>query len=303
LFKNLKPSFFQYILTGLLFSALWASASIAGKFGLLSVEPLLFFQIRFLGAGFILLAYAHGWKRWRVPSGVEWKHIAIFSAFNTALYLGIFIIALQYITAGITALAIALNPLLISLMSSVGWARKVKPLEWISIVMGLAGVMVAAIPLLAREEISITGLLLLMGSMLMYSFGAVYFASIHWKLNHSTINGWQVLLGGVLIAPFTWLLHSPGSNHFDLTFWFSLFWLIVPVSIIAVNLWLVLLQADAVRASIWLYLCPIFGLLLSAWLLKEPLTVYTAVGTVLVLSAIFIGQQKSKTLSVNSGMK
>ncbi|HRG10737.1 MAG TPA: DMT family transporter, partial [Cyclobacteriaceae bacterium] len=131
-----------YLLTGLSFSVLWASASIAGKFGLTSAEPLFFFTIRFLIAGVILLAYAHLLKKYRVPSGKEWQHLAIFGAFNTALYLGIFIIALQFITAGITALAIALNPLFISLLSSILNKRKVKWLEWGSITLGLAGVLV-----------------------------------------------------------------------------------------------------------------------------------------------------------------
>jgi probable blue pigment (indigoidine) exporter len=110
-------------------------------------------------------------------------------------------------------------------------------------------------------------------------------------MDRVTINGWQVLIGGLLITPFTFLFHSQ-PNQFDSRFWFSLLWLVVPVSIVAVQLWLILLKTDAVRASIWLYLCPIFGLLFSAILMDEPLTFYTLVGTVLVLCAVFIGQRR-----------
>ncbi|MBX2894873.1 MAG: EamA family transporter [Cyclobacteriaceae bacterium] len=282
-----------YLLTGLSFSMLWASASIAGKFGLNSAEPLLFFTIRFLIAGVILLAYAHAIKKYRVPTGKEWLRLSIFGAFNTALYLGIFIVALQFITAGITALAIALNPLFISLLSSLLNKRKVKWMEWGSITLGLAGVLLASYPLLQHESISIAGLLLLGLSMITYSVGAVYYAGQKWMLERVTINGWQVLLGGLMTAPFALFMHQPGSNQFDSYFWLSLLWLVVPVSIVAVNLWLILLKADAVKASIWLYLCPIFGLMLSALLLNEPLTIYTWLGTALVLGAVFIGQQKN----------
>ncbi len=282
-----------YLLTGLSFSVLWASASIAGKFGLTSAEPLFFFTIRFLIAGVILLAYAHLLKKYRVPSGKEWQHLAIFGAFNTALYLGIFIIALQFITAGITALAIALNPLFISLLSSILNKRKVKWLEWGSITLGLAGVLVASYPLLQLESISVVGLVLLGLSMITYSIGAVYYAGQKWTLDRVSINGWQVLMGGLMTAPFALFMHQPGSNQFDTSFWFSLLWLVVPVSIVAVNLWLILLKTDAVKASFWLYLCPIFGLMLSALLLNEPLTSYTWLGTALVLGAVFIGQQKN----------
>ena len=63
----------KYYLTGITFSMLWASASIAGKFGLLSVEPLLFFDIRFITAGIILLTITHVFRKERMPMGEEWK--------------------------------------------------------------------------------------------------------------------------------------------------------------------------------------------------------------------------------------
>lgn len=287
----MKQSFPQYLLTGITFSVLWSSASIAGKFGLNSVEPLLFFTLRFLLAGSLLLLYSHILRSQRLPAGAEWKHLFIFGSFNTALYLGIFIFALQYITAGITALAIALNPLFISLMSSFLSKRRVTALEWLSILLGITGVFVASFPLLNSKEISTMGLLLLALSMITYSYGSVYYATVPWKLDRVTINGWQVFIGGIIVLPLALLFHSR-PNHFDFTFWMSLLWLIFPVSIIAVQLWLILLKADAVRASIWLYLCPIFGLLFSSWLLNEPLTYYTLLGTILVLCAVFIGQRK-----------
>ena len=270
---------------------LWSSASIAGKFGLNSVEPLTFFTIRFLLAGSLLLLYSHFLKSHRLPAGKEWKALFIFGSFNTALYLGIFIFALQFITAGITALAIALNPLFISLMSSFLTKRKVTVLEWASIMLGIAGVFVASFPLIDSQEISTAGLLLLALSMIAYSYGSVYYSSVQWKLDRVTINGWQVLMGGLIVLPVALIAHTR-DNHFDFSFWVSLWWLILPVSILAVQLWLLLLKADAVRASIWLYLCPIFGLLFSSWLLHEPLTYFTLFGTVLVLCAVFIGQRK-----------
>jgi drug/metabolite transporter (DMT)-like permease len=286
-----EKSFPKYILTGILFSLLWSSASVAGKFGLGSVEPLMFFTIRFLLAGILLLGYSYGIKKSRLPIGTEWKQLTIFGAFNTALYLGIFIIALQYITAGVTTLAIALNPLFISLMSSFLSKRKVTLTEWISIGLGISGVFLASYPLLNTQEVTALGLLLLALSMVAYSYGSVYYASINWKLDRVTINGWQVFIGGLLILPLAFLFHAQ-PNHFDFSFWVSLAWLIVPVSIIAVQLWLVLLKTDAVRASIWLYLCPIFGYLYSAILLEETLSMHTWVGTALVLCAVFIGQKK-----------
>lgn len=269
---------------------LWASASIAGKYGLRSAEPLVLFTSRFLLAGFLLLTIARFIRKERSPVGEEWKHLFIYGLFNTAFYLGIFITALQYITAGITALAIALNPILISIMSSIIMKRKTLYHEWISIALGMAGVALASYPLLANEEISYAGMALLMLAMLTYSYGSVYYSSVTWTLPRTVINGWQVLFGGLVLLPFA-MIFFKGENKLDLNFGLSLFWLVVPVSIISVQLWLRLLKADAVKASLWLFLCPVFGISFSTWFLNEPFTWYTVVGSLLVLGALWIGQR------------
>jgi len=282
----------SYILTGLAYSILWASASVAGKIGIRTIEPLTFFTVRFLIAGAILLLYTHALQRSRLPQGGEWKQVTIFGAFNTTLYLGIFIIALQYVTPGITTLAIALNPLFISIMSALVMKRKVRTAEWISIALGIAGVGVAAYPLLLSAHATPLGLVLIALSMIAYSVGSVYYADIRWELSRITVNAWQVFIGGLLLAPVAFAMHHQ-ENHFNTPAWLALAWLVVPVSILAVQLWLRLLKSDAVRASLWLYLCPVFGFLFAFLVLQEPLTVFTFAGTVLVLAALYIGQRKS----------
>lgn len=227
----------------------------------------------------------------RFPLKSEWKPLTIFGLFNTTLYLGIFILALQFVTAGITSLAIALNPLLISIMSAVILKRKVSGEEWLSILIGIAGVSVAVYPLIAGQHATITGMLLLGLCMLTYSYGSVYYSSVEWKLSRLAINAWQVFLGGLMLSPFMFFLHE-GANRLDLNFWLSELWLIFPVSVVSVQLWLWLLKTDPVKASLWLFLCPIFGQIVSTVLLNEPFNELTIAGTVLVLVSLYIGQRK-----------
>jgi probable blue pigment (indigoidine) exporter len=254
---------------------------------------MVFFTIRFLLAGVILLTYAHVVQRQRWPQGKEWIDVSVFGTLNTALYLGIFIIALQSVAAGITALSIALNPLLISVMSSLWMRRKVKLNEWISIILGISGVAIATYPLLRTSYASTNGLILLGLSMFTYSVGSVFYSSVQWNLSRIAINGWQVLIGGLLLLPFAIGFYQ-GGNQYDLNFWLSLGWLVVPVSVFAIQLWLRLLREDAVRASLWLFLCPVFGLCFATLLLDEPFTLHTAIGAIVVLLALYIGQQKKQ---------
>ncbi|HPW63310.1 MAG TPA: EamA family transporter [Cyclobacteriaceae bacterium] len=269
---------------------LWSSASVAGKFGLMSAEPLTLFTVRFLLAGAVLLLVARITAPRFWPQGKEWLHLTVFGLLNTALYLGIFIIALQEVAAGITALALALNPLMISFFSSVWLKRPVKFREWLSILVGMSGVAIATYPLLQSGYASVFGVSLLVLSMVMYSLGAVYYSSVPWRLSSMVINGWQVLIAGIVLLPFT-LSFEGGGSTFDIRFWLSIGWLVVPVSIGAVQLWLYLLKEDPVHASLWLFLCPVFGIFYSAILLDEPFTRYTFIGTVVVMLSLYEGQR------------
>lgn len=282
---------FSWVSTGLLFAMLWASASVAGKFGLQSVQPLVLFDIRFFLAGAVMLGYTALLGQRILPRGKEWSQLTIFGLLNTALYLGLFIFALQRITPGITTLALALNPLLISTFSALWLKRRVTLREWTSLILGFAGLALATLPLLNFRDSTLSGLLLLTLSMVAYSVGAVYYASVKWELPRMSINAWQVLAGGVLLLPLTVLFYKE-ENTFDSVFWWSTLWLVVPVSIGAVQLWLRLIRTDAVKASLWLYLCPIFGFVYSAWLFHEPITWLTVGGTVLVLGALYLGLRK-----------
>lgn len=283
---------FRYLATGFLFAILWSSASSAGKIGLESAGGLVLFTIRFLIAGMLLLSWSIGIQRDRIPRGREWMHLFIFGAFNTSLYLGVFIIALEEVTAGVTSIALALNPLLIGAMTALVLRVKVSSMQWVSISLGIAGVAIVSYPLLIHSYATPLGLVLMASCMVAYSFSSVYYARVQWTLSRTAINGWQVLMGGLLLLPFA-VLFPQRENHFDGRFWASVFWLVVPVSVGAVQLWLYLLKVDAVRASLWLFLCPIFGLTFAAVLLNEPISGYTVGGTFLVLVALFLGQRYS----------
>jgi drug/metabolite transporter (DMT)-like permease len=288
----------RLLLLGILFAASWASASAAAKFGLRSVEPLVLFQIRFLAAGVIMLAYSFLFQKDRLPKGKEWWELTVFGLLNVTLYLSFFVLGIKEVAAGIGSLSTATNPLFISIISAFWMGRQVKGAEWLAVLLGLLGVGLATYPLLQESFATPLGLFYMFLSMLSYSVGTIYYSKIDWKLSRTAINGWQVFLGGILMLPFTFILHKE-PNNFDLNFTLSVLWLIFPVSILAVQLWLYLLEVDAVKASFFLFLCPIFGFIYSYLLLNEPITYHTFLGTALVIVGLYVGQREKATVSKN----
>ena len=280
------------LLIGILFAMLWASASAATKIGILSAQPLVIGNFRFFIAGTLMLGYAYLFQKNRLPKGIEWKQLAIYGFLNVTIYLGCFVIAMKHVSAGIGSLSTATNPLIISILSAFWIGRSVKKTEILGLFFGITGVGIATYPLLKNSFADVEGLIILSISMISYSVGTVYYSLQKWKLPLLVINGWQVLLGGLLLVPITLIFTDWSNNTYDLRFWGSVFWLVIPVSIGAVQLWLYLLKKDPVKASLWLFLCPIFGFIYASFLLKEPITSYTYVGTLLVIVGLYLAQRE-----------
>ncbi|TDE18445.1 DMT family transporter [Dyadobacter psychrotolerans] len=280
---------------GLLFSILWASASVATKFGVQSAAPLVLANVRFFIAGILLLGFSYGFVKdasFRLPDKKELLQLSLFGLLNTTLYLGLYVYAIKFTTAGIGSLAVSTNPLIIVLLSS--WWLKRKPgiEEWLGIFLGMAGIGVATFPLLENSATTTGGIILLLISMLAVSAASVYYATVQWKLPNLLINGWQVLLGGIFLLPVTLLFGDTATMHWNAQFWASVLWLSLAVSIIGLICWFYLLRIDTVKASLWLFLCPLFGFFFAWWLMDEPITTYTITGTILVIAGLYAGQRK-----------
>ncbi|MHA4896484.1 DMT family transporter [Pedobacter sp. PWIIR3] len=291
-------------LIGVVFAMLWASASVATKFGIHFAPPLILANIRFFVASVLLLAYGYFFNRrnksYRMPKGKEWQQLAIFGALNTTIYLGLYVYSMKYAAAGIGSLSTSTNPLLIVLFSSWIMGRQPKSEEIWSIVFGMAGIGLATYPLLMNSTTTPAGLILLALSMISVSFASVYYARVKWELPNLLINGWQVAIGGILLLPFTLAFGNFSSVNFNSTLLFSILWLSIAVSVIGLICWFYLLKIDTVKASLYLFLCPLFGFLYAWWLMDEPITTYTIAGTFLALFGLYLGQRrKFKSIASN----
>ena len=284
--KNLR-----WVSAGILFAILWASASTATKIGLIDAQPMVIAEIRFAIASAIMLFVAHLIMKQPLPGRTSWRPLAIYGLLNITIYLGTYVIAMQTITAGIGSLGVASNPVFISFLSVFFLKKKLSLSIIISIIVCVAGVVCASWPLLENASVSPRGLLILLLSMVSYSVGAIYFARRQWKeMSLLTINGWQTLFGGVFLLPVTLLAYKSSANTYTQSFWLSVTWLAVPVSIFAVQLWLWLLRLNPIRAGLWLFLCPLFGFIIAALILKDVISLYTVIGVVLVIGGLLMSK-------------
>ena len=295
LFKFLSLGNWKFFVAGLALSILWPSASTATKLGLTSAQPFVISSTRFLIAGLLMLFISHVVLGNRLPSKAEWKSIIVYGFLNVSLYLGLYIIAMQEVSAGLGSLAIAINPVFISLIAVSLFAHTITKRHVLSLVMCLLGVTIAAFPLIKNSFATPFGIALLLTSMIVYSFATVYYSRVQWNgLQILTINGWQTIIGGIFTFPILLITYQPEKNLYDANFWKSVIWLSIPVSIVAVQLWLYLVKQNPINASFWLFLCPIFGFAFAKIMMQEPISWFTFLGVLLVLSGLYLVQRIKK---------
>lgn len=279
---------FKIIFAGILFAFLWASASTATKIGLHAAQPFVISIFRFVIAGSLMLFISHILMAKRLPQKKEWIQISIYGLFNITFYLGLYVVAMQKVSAGLGSLAVATNPVFIVLISAIWLSHKIKIKNILSLFLCFIGVFLAAYPLLQSSFATPGGILILVASMIAYSLGTIYYSKQNWNgLHILTINGWQTIIGAVFLIPVLWITYRSDQNVFNSDFWFSTSWLAIAVSIGAVQFWLYLLKINPIKASYWLFLCPIFGFLIAYFMVNEPLTLYTLFGVIFVIIGLY----------------
>jgi len=235
-----------------------------------------------------MILISHLLLRQRLPKGREWGAIALYGLLSNSLYLGLYVLAMRQVSAGLGSLAVATNPLFINLLTAIFLRQRLSATTILCLVICMSGVALAAWPLLQNSTATPAGLLILLASMIVYSVAVFYFSRVKWNgLPLLAINGWQVLLGGVFLLPLAAAVYRPELNNWGGKALGAIAWLAIPVSIGAVQLWLYLLKRDAARSSFWLFLCPVFGFAISNVFTGEPITGYTIVGMALVIGGIY----------------
>ncbi|MBO9618034.1 MAG: DMT family transporter [Niabella sp.] len=285
---------YKWVLSGLVFAILWSSASTATKVALSVAQPLVIAVTRFGVAALTMLLIAHVLLKKPLPKGKEWNRLLIYGLLNITIYLGLYVFAMQQVTASIGALTVAISPVFISFLSVFFLKKPLSARIILAITICLVGIIVVAWPLLGSASVTVPGLILLIASMLSYSVGTIYFSSRNWEGMHLfVINGWQTFFGGLLMLPVALPLYHSSMNHFTAKFWGGTIWLALPVSIGAVALWLALVKQDVVKAGMWLFISPVFGIIIAALWVQDVISAYTVIGLILVLTGLSLSYTRT----------
>ena len=292
----MNPPVSSHRLQGLLFAGVGAVAfsgkaiivKLAYRYGVDAITVLMY-RMLFAFPMFIILSWWSG--RGKPPlSRKDWQRLAAlgFAGYYLASYLDF--AGLQYISANLERLILYLNPTIVLGVSAVFYKVHVKPLQWAALVVSYLGVLVVF-----GHDISFQGGHVVLGSVLVlacaisYSMYLIFSGQVVKRLGPLRITGGATSIACVLCIAQFFILRSPAEMHVaPQVLWLSLlnavFCTFVPVVLIMVAVE----RIGAPIVSQVGIIGPLSTVGLSWLLLDEPLTVWVLIGTVLVLSGVWL---------------
>jgi drug/metabolite transporter (DMT)-like permease len=272
------------------FVVLWSTGFFIGKLGLAFAPPFTILFLRFALAALLMAAAAlplrSAWPR-RPRQAV---HLAVVGVLLQTVYLGGCYAAMAAgLPAGITALIVGLQPILIATVVGPLLGERVGPKHWLGLALGFLGVALVLWDKLDIAGLESWGVVFALGGLLGITAATLYQKRFCGAVDLITGTAIQYAAAALTTLPIVLVL-GWGPVRWTGSFIFSMAWLTLALSIGAVTLllWLIRRGAASKVASLF-YLTPPAAALGSYLLLGETLAApallgmaLTAVGVALV---------------------
>lgn len=275
--------YWRYVLLTAVAPAIWGSTYIVTSELLPPDRPFTAALIRVLPAGLLLLLFTR-----RFPARQDWWRVAVLSALNIGVFQALLFVAAYRLPGGLAAVLGAIQPLLVMVLV---WAvdRRAPRLATLwSAIIGVVGMAILLLsPQTTVEPLGIAAALL--GAACM---ATGVWLTRRWQLDLPVLpmTGWQLLIGGLMLAPVAWVADAP-LPALTLSQYAAYIYLCLAGAVISYGLWfrgITRLPTIAV-ASLGL-LSPLTAVVLGWVLLSQSMTGTAFLGLAIVLASVFAVQ-------------
>ncbi len=264
-------------------------AKLAYRYG---VDAVTLVMLRMLFALPVFLGMAWWASRGQAPLTLrQWGGILFLGTTGYFLASILDFMGLQYVSASLERLILYLNPTLVVVLGWLLHRKRILSRQWLAMVTSYAGVLVVFGHEIGTQGAhAVLGAALVFGSAVSYAFYLTYSGRMVQALGSLRLVGLASTVACLLCIGQFLLLRpiEAGWQVAPEVLWLSL----VNASVCTVvPILLVMLAIERIGAGVAAQagmIGPMSTILLGAWLLGEPLTVWVALGTALVLSGIWM---------------
>ena len=282
--------YFKLLLTAFL----WGGTFIAGRMIAHSVHPVCAAFLRFaIATFFLLLLLVRVEGRIPVPGKKQMLPIVLLGMTGVFAYNILFLTGLKYIQAGRASLIVATNPVFISLLSALFFRERLNWTKGVGICLSVAGAMIVItngrIADLGSYRIG-TGELLIAGCVLSWVAYSLIGKSVMAQLSPLTSVAYSAVVGTILLLPPA-LYSGIGREIFSYTVkdWADLFYLGFFGTVLGFSWYYQGIERiGPMKASVFINFVPVSAIVLAALILKEQITVSIVLGTILVITGVYL---------------
>jgi len=275
------------------FVLLWSTGFIGAKMGLPYAEPFTFLFLRFaiLTALLVVIALA-----FRAPWPSTWGAVArvgVVGLLVHGVYLGgVFSAIHAGLSAGVAALIVGLQPLLTAVGAGAFLGEKVKPRQWLGLVLGLVGVVMVLGDKLNIDGGRLDGIAFAVAALFGITAGTLYQKRHGDAMDLRSGSAIQYAVAGVPMLALAWIFES-GEVQWSGELIFALVWLVLVLSLGAISLLYILIRRGAASkvASLFYLTPPVVAVF--AWILfDETLVPLAMVGMGVVVVGVALATRK-----------
>ena len=283
------------IVMGIAFALMWSSAFTSARVIVAQASPLASLSLRFFISGLIGIMIAKWLGQSFDLTRNQWRATFIFGIFQNALYLGLNFVAMQTIEASLASIIASSMPLMVAFAGWIVFRDKLAPLALIGLIAGFVGVsLIMGLRLSGGADLM--GLALCVAGALALTVATLSVRGASEGGNVMMVVGLQMIVGAVALG-----VASYFTEDIQVTMSASLIMAFVYTTLVpglaATFVWFQLVnRIGAIKAATFHFLNPFFGVLISAILLGEAMSLLDFVGVGIITAGILAVQlSKSKT--------
>jgi drug/metabolite transporter (DMT)-like permease len=278
-----------------LFVFLWSTGWIGAKYAAPHADPLWFLTIRFACAGAAIALFALAVRAHWPKDGRAWMHAIVSGVLLHGVYLGGVWWAVKHgLSAGISGLLAALQPLLTAFLAPYLVGEAVTRRQWLGVAVGFAGVLLVLSPKLGAPsaETAWAALLVNVVGMLAVTAGSFYQKRFVPSGDLRTVTAVQYVGALLVVTPAALLTEALRFDH-ALELYLVLLWSVLVLSVFTIALMLTMIRrGEVTRVSALIYLVPA-TVAAQAWVLfGETLTLVQLLGMAATAVGVHLATEK-----------
>ena len=297
--KRENYGFLCLINTVILFSTFEViSKTLVGK-----INPFQINFIRFLVGGIVLLVFViiKGGSRITVK---DFLWVSLIGVINVVISMNLLQLSLFDSTAkaSVVAVIFSSNPIFVTIFAGLFDREEIGLVKVLGLIVGFIGIIVIFFDKIGFQSMDIRSPLLALLSAIFYGLYTVLGRKISINIGSLKMNAYSFIIGSLVLLPVLICLKTP-IIHFDYSGIIQVGYLSVFVSGFAyLTYFKGLAILGASRGSLVFFIKPVLASVIAILFLKEQASINLLIGTILILSGIFISVKLTNTKKSQQGL-